>query len=254
MAIVHDSTTVVLVSDSFLIGDGLSALLSGVPDVQVIGRVHHLDELETLLEDLTPQATIICIRSQVVTTTAVVAAVRRLRVAYPKMGLVVISDRVDDFALDLLRGGSSGVAFLLDDQLPGIGDVLSALRELRKGQTVLDPSIVASLIRRGDSVGIDSLTPREVDILQQMAHGLSNRAIAEELHISVKSIEKGVTAIFLKLGPFNEGFSDRRVESALVFLRSQTDPFGTTREYGNKTTPIVLIRDSDELQNRRRSP
>jgi DNA-binding NarL/FixJ family response regulator len=245
MAFDQDPLTVVIVSDSFLIGDGLSALFSGVSDVQVIGRARHLDELPCLLEDIAPQATIICIRSQVVTTTAVVAAVRRLRVTYPRMGLVVISDRVDEFALDLLRGGSSGVAFLLDDQLPGIGDVLSALRELRLGQTVLDPSIVASLIRRGDSVGIDTLTPREVDILQEMAHGLSNRAIAEELHISVKSIEKGVTAIFLKLGPFNEGFSDRRVSSALVFLRSQTDPFGTASETVPRTTPIVLIKDQD---------
>jgi len=249
MPIEKDPITVVIVSDSFLIGDGLSALFNDVSDVQLIGRVHDLDKLPRLLEDVTPHATIISIRSQVVTTTAIVAAVHRLRVTYPKMGLVVISDRVDEFALDLLRGGSSGVAFLLDDQLPGIGDVLSALRELRMGQTVLDPSIVASLIRRGDSVGIDALTPREADILQQMAHGLSNRAIAEELHISVKSIEKGVTAIFLKLGPFNDGFSDRRVSSALVFLRSQTDPFGTSPETGTGATPIVLIKDPDEMKN-----
>jgi DNA-binding NarL/FixJ family response regulator len=105
----------------------------------------------------------------------------------------------------------------------------------------LDPSIVESLIRRGDATGIRDLTPREVDILERMAHGLSNRAIAEELHISVKSIEKGVTAIFLKLGPFNQEFSDRRVSSALVFLRAQTDPFGTVEESDESSAPLILL-------------
>ncbi len=74
------------------------------------------------------------------------------------MGIVVIADRANGFALELLRGGSSGIAFLLDERLPGIGAVLGALRELQMGQSVLDPSIVDSLIRRGTDVGIDDLT------------------------------------------------------------------------------------------------
>jgi DNA-binding NarL/FixJ family response regulator len=115
------------------------------------------------------------------------------------------------------------------------------------GQSVLDPSIVDSLIRRGNDVGIDDLTPREVDVLEQMAHGLSNRAIADELHISVKSIEKGITAIFLKLGPFDQGASDRRVSAALVFLRAQTDPFGPNVDVEAPATPIVVLKDAAEL-------
>ena len=78
-----------------------------------------------------------------------------------------------------------------------------------------------------------------------MAHGLSNRAIAEELHISVKSIEKGVTAILLKLGPFNE-FSDRRVSSALVYLRAQIDPFGSVQEHTGRSVPLVLLMPQDD--------
>jgi DNA-binding NarL/FixJ family response regulator len=163
------------------------------------------------------------------------------------MGIVVISDRTDDFALELLRYGSSGIAFLLDERLPNFGAVLDALRDLNAGHTVLDPSTVDYLIRRGDTLGMEDLTPREIDVLEQMAHGLSNKAIAEELHISVKAIEKGVTAIFLKLGPFNLGSSDRRVSAALVYLRTQTNPFGPIVDSAVPTTPFVVLKVDDEI-------
>jgi DNA-binding NarL/FixJ family response regulator len=242
-----DPITVVLASDSFLVGDGLAAILADVPDVRVVGRVRDIEHMVAAIEDVQPQAVLICVRSRVATTTAVVAAARYLRVEYPKMGIVVISDRVDDFAVDLLRGGPTGIAFLLDEQLPGIGAVVTALRGSRAGASSLDPSIVQSLIRRGDASGIGDLTRREVDILEQMAHGRSNRAIAEELHISVKSIEKGVTAIFLKLGPFDQGVADRRVSSALVYLRAQMDPFGPVHDsHGSEVPLILLVPQEDE--------
>jgi DNA-binding NarL/FixJ family response regulator len=234
--------SVVLASDSFLIGDGLASLLSDVPDVRVVGRTRDFDELHALVDQLVPHTVIISIRSQVVTTSAIVSDVRRLRQSHPDVCVMVISDRTNEFALEMLRSRSSGIAFLLDEELPGIDDVLNALRQLNSGQAVLDPSVVDSLIRRGDTAGIGDLTPREVDVLEQMARGLSNRAIADELHISVKSIEKGVTAIFFKLGPFNSAFADRRVSAALMFLRTQVDPFGPVAKVGERAAPIVVLR------------
>jgi DNA-binding NarL/FixJ family response regulator len=241
MSILQESMTVVLVSDSFLIGDGLASILADIPDLKVVGRVRDVADLAKAVDEIEPQAVLISVRSQVVTTTAIVAAARHLRLSHPNLGIVVISDRVNEFAIELLRGGPTGIAFLIDEQLPGIGAVITALRESRMGATILDPSIVESLIRRGDAAGIDDLTPREVDVLRQMAQGMSNRGIAEELHISVKSVEKGVTAIFLKLGPFNQGLSDRRVSSALVFLRSQTDPFGSCHDGEDSPAPVILL-------------
>ncbi len=240
----QDPITVLLVSDSFLIGDGLASMLAEVPDVDVIGRVHDLGELVASVDQLAPRAVIISVRSQVVTTAATVAAARNLRDTHPNVCIIVISDRANEFALELLRGGSAGIAFLLDEHLPGLSDVLTALRQLNTGQTVLDPGIVDNFIRRGDRIGIEDLTPREVDVLEQMAHGLSNRAIAEELHISVKSIEKGVTAIFLKLGPFDSAAADRRVSAALVFLRMQADPFGPVTEPGARSAPVIVLKES----------
>ena len=90
---------------------------------------------------------------------------------------------------------------------------------------MLDPRIVESLVDHSESRPIDSLTVREHDILEQMAYGLSNTAIANELSLSVKSIEKGVTAIFSKLGPFDPRQTDRRVSVCLEYLRAQSDPF-----------------------------
>ena len=243
----QDPITVVLASDSFLIGDGLASLLADVPDVEVVGRASILDDLLPLVDELAPQAVIISVRCQVVSTTATISAARRLRATHPETGIVVISDRVDGFALELLRGGAAGIAFLLDEQLPGIETVLESLRVLQAGQTVLDPSIVDSFIRRGDVSGIEDLTPRENDVLAQMAHGLSNRAIADELCLSVKSIEKGVTAIFFKLGPFDPAGADRRVSAALVFLRAQTDPFGPIAGDGVRTFPVVVLSEVEPM-------
>jgi hypothetical protein len=87
-------------------------------------------------------------------------------------------------------------------------------------------------------------------VLEQMAQGLSNRAIADKLHISVKSIEKGVTAIFLKLGPFDQAVSDRRVSAALVYLRHRTDPFGLADRPDDGATPVVVLKHDDLLAHR----
>jgi DNA-binding NarL/FixJ family response regulator len=239
--------TVVLATDSSLIGDGLAALLSNVSDVEVVGRSEDLEELFTAVEHLRPQAVIMNVRSHVVTTVATVTGVRRLRSMFPETWIVVISDRANDFALELLRGSASGIAFLVDEQLSGIGAVRGALRGLQVGQSVLDPGILDSLIHRGGDEGMGDLTSREVDVLEQMAQGLSNRAIAEKLHISVKSIEKGVTAIFLKLGPFDQCVSDRRVSAALVYLRHRTDPFGPADHADDGATPVVVLKDDDFL-------
>jgi DNA-binding NarL/FixJ family response regulator len=139
------------------------------------------------------------------------------------------------------------MAFLLDEQLPGLDAVLNAVRGLDSGQTVLNPRVVDFIIRRGDTPGLEDLTPRELDVLERMAHGLSNRAIADDLHISVKSIEKGVTAIFLKLGPFDPAVVDRRVSAALVYLQAQSDPFGPIADAGLRAAPVVILEDAQAM-------
>jgi DNA-binding NarL/FixJ family response regulator len=217
--------TVVLATDSFLLGDGLAAILDLIPDVTILGRADDNVQLVRAVDRLRPDAVIYGIRTAVSTTLATISVARRLRNQYPTMGFVVITDRANGFAIALLRGGASRVAYLLDQDLPNIETVLASLRAVLMGESVLDPSIVESLVARTGDRTIDDLTRREHDVLEQMASGLSNTAIAAELSLSVKTIEKGVTGILSKLGPFDSRIADRRVSACLKYLRAQSDPF-----------------------------
>jgi len=215
---------VLLASDSVLLGDGIALLLGNVDEVEVVGRAADPDDLLPMVDELDPDALILCFRASAVTGLSSVAVARRLRQDHPKLGVVVVADQGNGFALELLRGGASRIAYLVDDRLPGIDAVVSALLDVRAGQVVLDPSIVDALVHRRDSVAIDDLTNREMDVLEQLADGKSNRAIAEELHLSVKAIEKYVTSIFRKLGLVDQARMDRRVSAALVFVRARARP------------------------------
>ena len=215
---------VVLATDSFLIGDGLVAMLANVDDVTVVGRVRDHQAMLRMVDELVPDAVVLSIRNPVYATMATIQAARRLRSEHPSLGIVVISDRGNGFALELLRDGASRLAFLLDDQLPGIDAVLGALREVRAGRTILDPSVVDDLVHRSTGVGPERLTTRESEVLEQLAEGLSNSAIAAEVHLSTKAVEKYITTIFRKLDLGDPSLVDRRVSAALSYLRSQTDP------------------------------
>ena len=235
--------TVVIASDSPLFAEGLSALLDAAQGIDVVGKVHSLELLAHLSADHIPDALIINARSVTVTAEAIVTAVRAIRHMYPNMGIVVISDRGHQFALDLLHG-QSGAAFLADEHLICIESVVEAVKETVAGQNPLNEAVLDSFIRCDEARRMDELSPGQVEILQLMSRGLSNRAIADELHYSVKSIEKGITAIFLKLGPFGQGHSDRRVSAALMYLRARSDPSGSDHEAVPATMPVAFPDDS----------
>lgn len=218
--------TVVIASDSLLLGDGLTALLSDVDGIAVVGRARRHDEIEGLVDRVRPDVLIISLRTAVVTTPETIATARALRGKHPGLGIVVLSDRGDGLALELLRGGAAGVAYLLDGQLPDIGSVVRAVRQVADGQSVLSPTVLETLVRRGDDPPVDDLTLRELDVLELLAYGASNAAIAESLHLSVKGVERHVSVIFRKLGFTDHRLVDRRVSSAVVFLRSRSNPFG----------------------------
>ena len=220
----HAPIRVLLASDSFLVGDGLAALMADVPDIEVVGRARDHIHLLDLTAELEPDAVIISIRTPVISTMETIDIARRLRSEHRNMGIVVISERANGFALELLRGGASRIAFLLDEQLPDTGAVIGALRALREGQSVLDPTIVDLLVQRGTKDDLNGLTRREVDVLEQIAHGLSNRAVASELNVSMKAVEKYVTIIFRKLGLSDHSMVDRRVIAASAGPRPGSRP------------------------------
>jgi DNA-binding NarL/FixJ family response regulator len=216
---------VLLASDSFLIGDGLASLLADVTDLDVVGRARHYDQLLSLAGELRPDVVILSIRTPVISSMDTIEEARRLRADHPDMGILVISERTNGFAMELLRGGGSRTAFLLDEELPSTATVIEAVRELSEYRSVIDPGVAASFGPRTGRTPLDDLTRREIDVLERIAHGLSNQAIAEGLGISTKAVEKYVTVIFRKLGLLHHDLIDRRVNAALIFLRVRSNPF-----------------------------
>jgi DNA-binding NarL/FixJ family response regulator len=204
-----------------LIVDSLAALLADVEELQVVGHASSMEELVEKVDESTPDAVLLFVRSPV-TTQPTIEAARQLRREHPELGVLIISDRGNGLALELLRGGASRVAYLLDENVPNIQSVVATLHELRAGQTVLTPSIVDGLVRGRGGVMIEDVSAREVDVLEQLAKGLSNRGIAETLHVSVKTVEKHVSSIFRKLGLEEATAIDRRVTAAQVYLRAKT--------------------------------
>ncbi len=209
---------VVLAGDSHLMSDGLQCLMDRQPDIEIIRRVEDIQQLQAIVSDLHPDALLLSVRTRTPAAMTVIREARKIREDHPDLGLVVLSDRGNGFALELLRGGSARTAYLLDEQMPSIDTVATALREVLTGQTVLDPTVVDALIRRRDTVSVDHLTIREVDVLEQIAHGRSNRAVATELRITIKAVENHVTAIFRKLELTDQSDIHPRVTAARIFF------------------------------------
>jgi DNA-binding NarL/FixJ family response regulator len=207
-----------LAGDSVLSSEGLRAQLEQVPDVDVVEVVDELEEISSKVKESDPDAVLISLRTHSASAMPLIHASRQLREEKPGLAILIISDRGNGFALELLRAGSARTAYLLDDQVRGIEDVLIALREVLSGQTVLDASVVDALVSRRDAVAIDDLTTREVEVLEQISLGLSNRTVATELRITVKAVENYVTAIFRKLGLAGRTDIHPRVAAAVTYL------------------------------------
>jgi DNA-binding NarL/FixJ family response regulator len=137
--------------------------------------------------------------------------------------VVVLSQHAQEaYAFELLKNGTGGLAYLLKDRVGDLEQLLRALREVCAGRSVIDPIVVEALVARrvrlADSP-VARLTPRELDVLREMAQGKTNAAIAEALFLSESGVEKHVNAIFAKLGFSTEPQVHRRVAAVLTFLR-----------------------------------
>ena len=218
--------SVVLATDRSFVGDGLAWQLGARDDVDVVGRTHDYLDLSGLVAECRPMAVLISLHSPSEDSLPTVVVARQLRRTFAAMGIVIIAGHDQTCELEAIRDGASRMAFLLDERLPDVATVVSALHEVCSGRSVLDASIVDLLYGHYEAIPVGDLTSREPAVLEQMARGLSNRAIALALHISVKAIEKDITAIFRKLELVDRTLVDRRVMATLSYLRTLADPFG----------------------------
>jgi DNA-binding NarL/FixJ family response regulator len=216
-------TRVLVAEDSYLIREGLVLLLDGDDEVELVGSVGSLPELEAAVAEHTPDVVLTDIRMPPTGTDEGIRAAERLAEERPDVGVVVLSQYVEpEYALRLFDGGAQGRAYLLKERVGDLRQLRHAIEEAARGGTVLDPQVVDALVaaRRARRTSIlDRLTDRETELLGLLAQGRSNQAIAEELHLSSRAVEKHITSILTKLDlPADDASTHRRVRAVLVYL------------------------------------
>lgn len=209
---------VVVADDSVLLREGLVRVLVEAGH-EVVGSFGDADSLLTEVVALDPDLAVLDVRMPPTFRDEGVRAAIRLRSLLPRAGILLLSQYVEvAYAQELLGSGTGGVGYLLKDRVASLEELVDALDRIADGGTVLDPEVVAQLIgRRNDPLA--SLTPREREVLQLMAEGRTNAAIAEALFIGVGAVEKNVTAIFGKLALEDSGTDHRRVLAVLAWLQ-----------------------------------
>ena len=216
-----------IAEDDYLVREGARAAVAADPRIEVLGTASSAPELVELLDIHVPDVVLLDIRMPPTFTTEGIDLAHRVRGEHPGVGLVVLSQHADpEYALELLKDGSDGVAYLLKERLGDAERLLQAVDEVRTGGSMLDPRIVEALLeaqRRRSASKLAGLTPRELEVLGLMASGRGNAAIARELSISDRSVEKHTNAIFRKLGLAEEIDLNRRVAAVLFYLQRSHD-------------------------------
>jgi len=213
----------VLAEDSFLIREGLAALLAGDPELDLVTSVGSLPALLEAVEAVRPDVVLTDIRMPPTETDEGIRAAEQLATTHPDIGVVVLSQHIEpDYALRLFDGGSQGRAYLLKERVGDLAQLRHAISAAASGGSVLDPQVVDVLVaaRRQRSTSVlDRLTARELEVLELVARGDSNRAIAQELVLSDRAVEKHITSILTKLDlPADDTEVHRRVRAVLLYL------------------------------------
>jgi DNA-binding NarL/FixJ family response regulator len=212
----------VLAEDHYLVREGVRRLLETQPDLEVAAVCGDLHSLLAAVEAERPNVVITDIRMPPGETDEGIQAARQLRETDPEVGVVVLSQYANpSYALALLESGSARRSYLLKERVQDLEHLVSAIHAVAQGGSMIDPKVVEALVAentRGEDSPLAGLTPREHDVLREMASGKSNAAIGESLFLAERSVEKVIHSIFLKLGLSWETSVHRRVKAVLLYL------------------------------------
>jgi DNA-binding NarL/FixJ family response regulator len=211
---------IVIADDAVLLREGAARLLEEA-GFEVVAQAGDAEDLLRKVRAHTPDVAIIDVRMPPENVDDGLRAALTIRDELPDVGILMLSQYVEDRYLgELLAGGAEGVGYLLKDRLADVDRLTEAVQRVAAGGSVLDPEVVAQMLGRSREEGpLDSLTEREREVLGRMAEGRTNRAIAEELFVSERAVERHVTSIFSKLDlPAGEQ-DHRRVLAVLAYLR-----------------------------------
>ena len=212
---------VVIADDSVLLREGLVRLLEE-SGFEVAGQAGDAEDLLRKVGAHKPDVAVVDVRMPPTHTDEGLRAAHRIRAEHPSTGVLVLSQYVDEaYALDLLSHSTESTGYLLKDRVSDIDTFTDAVRRVASGGSALDPEVVSLLLgRRRREDPLETLTPREREVLGLMAEGRSNAAIAEALVVTERAVEKHVTSIFNKLDLTPAAEDHRRVLAVLAYLRS----------------------------------
>ena len=211
---------IVIADDAVLLREGAVRLLEEA-GYEVVAQAGDADDLLRKVRAHKPDVAIVDVRMPPTGTDDGLQAALTIREELPEVGIVLLSQYVEDrYLAQLLAGGAQGVGYLLKDRVAEVDRLTEAVERVAAGGSVLDPEVVAQMLgRRRDEGPLDRLTPREREVLELMAEGRTNRAIAGELFLSERAVERHVTSIFGKLNLPTTDQDHRRVLAVLAYLR-----------------------------------
>jgi DNA-binding NarL/FixJ family response regulator len=211
---------VVIADDSVLLREGTVRILQEA-GIEVVGQAGDAEDLLRKVRAHRPDVAIVDIRMPPTHVDEGLQAAETLRAELPEIGVLVLSQYVEEsYAQRLMAGGTEGVGYLLKDRVADIDRFVDGVQRVAEGGSVLDPEVVSQMLGRRRADGpLDTLTPREREVLAIMAEGQTNRAISEALSVTERAVERHVTAIFEKLGLAAADGGHRRVLAVLAYLR-----------------------------------
>jgi DNA-binding NarL/FixJ family response regulator len=222
MSVADGPIRVVIADDHLLVRQGVQRLVELEPDMELVASVGDAEELMSAVAEYHPDVIVSDIRMPPTGGDEGIQMAQRLRATEPAIGVVVLSSFTDPaYALALFEHGSRGRGYLLKDRLLDAGQLVGAIREVAAGGSVIDPEVVDSLVKgRVQLQGspLRTLTPREREILGEIAQGRNNAAIARSLAVTERTVEKSISSIFSKLGLSEEEDTHRRVRAVLMYL------------------------------------
>jgi DNA-binding NarL/FixJ family response regulator len=216
-----DHIRAIVADDSVLLRDGLVRLLTD-DGIEVVAAVGDADALLDAVTEHEPDLCLVDVRMPPTHTDEGLRAAVEIRERHPDIAVLVLSQYVEErYAGELLAGDVSGVGYLLKDRVIDVNDFLASLRRVAAGGSAVDAEVVSQILGRSRKSGeLDRLTPREREVLNLMAEGLSNAGIAERLVVSNGAVEKHISNVFMKLGLDPEDGNHRRVLAVLTYLRA----------------------------------
>jgi DNA-binding NarL/FixJ family response regulator len=211
-----------IAEDSTLLRDGLTRMLSDQGH-EVVGSVPDATRLAALVAQEAPDVVVLDVRMPPTHTDEGIRAALELRARWPRLAVLVLSQYVEEnYASELLSGDLGGVAYVLKDRVTDVGQFLEAVTRVAEGGTVIDPEVVSQLLARTRrQEPLSDLSPREREVLELMAEGRSNAAIASKLVVTQRAVEKHVHSIFSKLRLPPVETDHRRVLAVLRYLEAR---------------------------------